>query len=337
MILFVGNVLSQKGRAVSYTEFLVDQLRHSVDEELVLISNYRNKVLRLAHAVFFLLRNNSRIRFVIIDTFSTSAFYYAYVVALLCQWTGKRYIPVLHGGNLPERFKKSPAMVTRIFGKAYEIVSPSFYLANFFSRAGFSIKVIPNALQIGQYPFKRRELIKPELLWVRAFDNIYNPVLVLKALKLVLPYYPDARLTMVGPVKDNSYQICLDYSKQNGLEKVVTFRGLLSRDQWIEESAAFDIFINTTTIDNQPVSLLEAMALGFIVVSTNVGGIPFLVNDGKNGFLVPSNDEQALADILIRLLSTDERTLSRVSESAREFAMQFDWSEIESKWLTLLG
>jgi L-malate glycosyltransferase len=336
MILFIGNVLSEKGRAVSYTEFLVGQLRKVVEEEIELISSYRNKILRLAHASFFLVQNRIKIRLVVIDTFSTSAFYYAYVMALLCRLLNKNYILVLHGGNLPERYKRSPLLVNRIFNHADRIISPSFYLAHFFVEAGFIVEVIPNALDIDIYPFKKRSNIRPRILWVRAFDKIYNPVLAIKALRLLLDQFPTATLTMVGPVKDSSYETCVAYAKQHGLEKTVTFRGLLNRDQWIKESADFDIFINTTTIDNQPVSLLEAMALGFLVASTNVGGIPFLVEDAKNGFLVPSNDEQALAKTIQHLLDMSKVNIGEVSSRAREFAEQFDWRRIESKWLVLL-
>jgi glycosyltransferase involved in cell wall biosynthesis len=211
-----------------------------------------------------------------------------------------------------------------------------FTLAHFFRDAGFKIEIIPNALDLSMYPFKKRAVIQPRILWVRAFDKIYNPVLAIKSLRLVLDQFPSASLTMVGPVKDSSYEKCVEYVKQYQLEKAVNFRGLLNRDQWIEESSDFDIFINTTTIDNQPVSLLEAMALGFLVISTKVGGIPFLIDQDKNGFLFPSNDEKALADQILVLLAMSEEMRGEVSSRAREFAEQFDWQRIESKWLALL-
>ena len=69
-----------------------------------------------------------------------------------------------------------------------------------------------------------------------------------------------------------------------------------------------DIFINTTNFDNTPVSLIEAMALGFPVVSTNVGGIPYLIEDRKDGLLVPANDVAAFAKAIDELCAHSELT-----------------------------
>lgn len=336
MILFVGNVLSGKGRASSYTEFLVGQLKDAFDDDLRLISSVRNRILRVLHALAFILIQRSEIRFVVIDTFSTSAFYYAYIVGWFCRLLRLRYVLVLHGGNLPQRYISSPNQVRRLFQGAYRIVSPSFYLARFFEGEGYLIDVISNALDIRHYAFRRRGAIAPRILWVRAFDKIYNPVLAIKSLKLVLAKFPSARLTMVGPVKDTSYQECVRYLKDEQLEGVVTLRGLLSREQWIAESVDYDIFLSTTSVDNQPVSLMEAMALGLLVVSTNVGGVPYLVKHAYNGILVPSGDEQAMSDAIIGILEMSDVARQTLSDNAREFAAQFDWERIQPKWLNVL-
>src|SRR5262249_17533910 len=63
-----------------------------------------------------------------------------------------------------------------------------------------------------------------------------------------------------------------------------------------------DIFLNTANVDNAPVVLLEAMACGLCVVSTNVGGIPRLVSDGREGLLVPPRDPEAMAAAVRRVL-----------------------------------
>jgi L-malate glycosyltransferase len=337
VIVFVGNALSTKGRAISYTEFLVGQLARKSREQVVLISRKKNKIIRLLHACLFIFANRKKIKLVFIDTFSTTAFYYAYTISLLCQWIGKNYTLVLHGGNLPLRFKQSPAMMNRILSRADKIVCPSFYLGNFFAAQGYSVEVIPNALDMGLYPFKNRSNVQPNLLWVRAFDNIYNPLLAIKVLQQLLRDYPNAKLTMIGPIKDESYAGCQDYVKENQLEASVTLKGLMTREQWISESRAYDFFLNTTTIDNQPISVLEAMALGLLVISTNVGGIPFLINHAENGFMVNSGDATGIADIIKNLLSLPAESREKISNSARYFSEQFDWTAIEPKWFKLIS
>jgi len=79
---------------------------------------------------------------------------------------------------------------------------------------------------------------------------------------------------MVGPDKDSSLGEAKDLAKQLGVAESVTFTGVLPKAQWHQLSEKFDIFINTTNIDNMPVSIIEAMALGLPIVSTNAGGLP---------------------------------------------------------------
>src|SRR5207302_287455 len=63
-----------------------------------------------------------------------------------------------------------------------------------------------------------------------------------------------------------------------------------------------DIFLNTTNCDNTPVSEMEAMACGLPVVSTNVGGIPYLVEDGESALLTPPADAEAMSNAVVRLM-----------------------------------
>jgi glycosyltransferase involved in cell wall biosynthesis len=96
-----------------------------------------------------------------------------------------------------------------------------------------------------------------------------------------------------------------------------------------------DIFLNTTNVDNTPVSVLEAMACGLCVVSTNVGGIPYLLEHEHDALLVPPNDPVAMATAVRRLL-TEPSLAERLSRNARQKAEQFDWSIILPQWEALL-
>ena len=105
-------------------------------------------------------------------------------------------------------------------------------------------------------------------------------------LALLQKKYPTAKLCMIGPDKDGSLNKAKLLAKKRTIEDDIEFTGRLTKKQWNEKSRKFDVFINTTTIDNLPVSVIEAMALGLPVVSTNVGGIPFLIRNEENGFFI---------------------------------------------------
>ena len=77
---------------------------------------------------------------------------------------------------------------------------------------------------------------------------------------------------------------CKALVKESGMQENVLFKGKMSKKEWIEISKNYHIFLNTTNVDNLPVSVIEAMALGMIIVSTNAGGVPFLIDDKKMDF-----------------------------------------------------
>jgi len=81
---------------------------------------------------------------------------------------------------------------------------------------------------------------------------------------------------------------------------------------------------------------MEAMAVGLPVISTNVGGLPFLIENGKDGILVPPNNAEAFVNA-IEDLSNNPSKASMISKNAREKMEQFDWEQIKHKWLKLLG
>ncbi len=267
---------------------------------------------------------------VIIDTYSTLNFYYACSIAVLCKLLSLPYIPILHGGDLPNRLKQSPKLSHILFGGAFVNVAPSNYLFEAF-HSKFNTVVIPNLLDLKQYKLHSASFDLPCLLFVRAFQDIYNPMMAVKVLHQLLHKYPKAKLGMIGPFKDDSIHEVKRYIKSNQLESAVEITGKLSKADWIEKSKGYNLFINTSKVDNTPVSVLEAMALGLLVVSTNVGGVPHIVEHKKEGFLVESDDEVAMVKAITHLIeNTDLAHLIR--GNARQKVEQFDWEVIKYKW-----
>jgi len=97
-----------------------------------------------------------------------------------------------------------------------------------------------------------------------------------------------------------------------------------------------DIFLNTTNVDNAPVTVLEAMASGLCVVSTNVGGIPYMLEDEQDALLVPPDDAEAMAAAVRRVL-TEPRLAESLSRNARHKAERSDWAVVLPQWETLLA
>ncbi|PID67960.1 MAG: glycosyl transferase family 1 [Flavobacteriia bacterium] len=302
--------------------------------DIIRVSSYKNKLIRMLHMVFATLFYKKDL--VLIDTYSAQSFYYAYVTSQIARLIHKPYITILHGGNLPQRLDQKPRLSQAIFKHALTNVAPSGYMKYEFESRGYSTTLIPNVLDLKMFKYKSRADLQPRLLWVRAFAQFYHPTMAVRVLHKLKETYPKAELCMVGPKKDKSWEETHALVKTLDLEKSVTFTGVMKLEDWIKLSEDYDVFINTTTIDNTPLSVMEAMALGLPVVSTNVGGLPYLVEDGLEAFLVDSGDVEAMVKAVKRLLSSSELVTS-LTDKAKHKVDQFDWSVVRQQWFKLLG
>lgn len=333
-ILYIGNKLAGKGATVTSIETLGRFLEQE-GYQLKVASSFRNKGLRLVDMLWTTLANKNWADKVLIDTYSTQNFLYAEAVAWLCRRLKLDYIPILRGGDLPNRLAKDRKRVSRLIDGAAAVVAPSAYLHNAFTQAGFTNLIhIPNTIAIDRYPYRERRPLHPKLLWVRSFHKTYNPAMALTVLERLLPEYPNAQLCMIGPDKDGSLEACQQIAKRKDLP--VQFTGKMEKSEWIRHADGFDIFINTTNFDNTPVSVMEAMALGLPVVSTDVGGMPFLIANGTDGTLVPPKDPEAFVSALKELLKAPDKALE-MATLARRKATTFDWQVVKEQWFELLG
>ncbi|MDT0676780.1 glycosyltransferase family 4 protein [Autumnicola musiva] len=328
-ILYIGNDLQLDSFTATYISFLSKMLKKE-GYEVRTASTRSNKGLRLVEMLALVAKHRKQTDVVLIDTYGAMNFYYAYLVGKTCRHYNLDYIPILHGGNLPERLEDSQAYSKSLFGKAKVNVAPSLFLYDIFKAKGFNnTKMVPNAVQLENYPFKERKKFRPRLLWVRRFQKRYNPLLALKVLIELMKKYPDTELCMVGPDKDGSMQTCKSYVRKHKLP--VRFTGKLKKKEWAALSIDYDFFINTTTIDNTPISVIEAMSLGLAVVSTNVGGMPVLIHDEKEGKLVPPNNKDAMAGAIAECIEDPAKT-AEICSAARKKVEKFDWELVKTEW-----
>lgn len=272
-----------------------------------------------------------------VDVFSGLAFIWAEAACLSIHLTKRPYILSLHGGALPEFAKRWPGRVRRLLASGKAVVAPSRYLVETMKEYRNDIQVVPNALVLSDFPFRLRGPVAPRLVWVRAFHRIYNPSLAVRVLAALRVGIPDVRLTMVGPDKgDGALEATRREIVELGLEGAVDLAGAVAHEEVARYLAGADIFLNTTSFDNTPVSVLEAMASGLCIVSTNVGGVPFLLEDGRDALLVPPDDIAAMSAAARRLVAEPDLA-RRLSSEARHQAERFDWSVVMSQWRALLA
>lgn len=332
-ILYIGNKLQSKHRNVSSIDTLVP-LFEKEGFRLYYASSRLNKIMRMLEMILACLRYRKQVDVVIIDTYSTLNFYYALITSQLCRLLKLKYIPSLNGGNLPKRLRENPWYCRLIFHHAYLNVSPSLYLKNTFEDFGYAnIQYIPNSIELQHYPFKERQYKEVKLFWVRSFSVIYNPLLAIKLLKSLRDDGLKASLCMVGPDSDGTLKKAQDLAKRLNVE--VQFTGKLTKPEWIALAQDYNIFINTTNFDNMPVSVIEIMALGLVVLSTDVGGMPYLIEDGYDGVLVKPDDVSVFVNAIKMVIEKPDMART-MALHARQKVEQFDWDVVKQQWFEVL-
>jgi glycosyltransferase involved in cell wall biosynthesis len=330
-VLMIGNFLSSSGMNRTINEDLAEAL-YKAGRNILTTSNKPGRIPRLMNMLITIFYHKKDYEIALVDVYSGKAFIWAEVSCFMLKALKKPYILNLHGGSLPSFAARWPGRMRRLLNSARIVVVPSSYLLDAMVRYCSNIRVLPNPINLNKYNYRLRRKPLPQLVWLRSFHAIYNPAMAPHFMTSLLGKHPHAHLRMIGPDgNDGSYQDTKDLIAALGLAESITLPGGIPKSDvpmWLDQG---DIFINTTNVDNTPISVLEAMASGMCVVSTEVGGIPYLIRNEHDGLLVPPNDSEAMAAAVHRLL-TEPGLAELLSENAHLKARQFDWSAILPQW-----
>jgi len=333
-VLLVGNFLSVATRTRSVCEDLANRFRLS-GWTVFSTSTRLGRFARLADMLTTTWKHRHQYDVAMVEVYSGPAFLWAEAVCSLLSMLNKPYLLTLQGGNLPNFGRRWPRRISRLLNSAEFVTTPSRYLLEAMHPYRPDLILLPNSIDLEKYAFHPRQEPEPKLVWLRAFHAIYNPSLAPRALAYLLPDFPVACLTMIGSDKgDGSLQKTKKIANDLSIANRIDFPGgVLKADvpKWLSKG---DIFINTTNYDNTPVSVIEAMACGLCVVSTNVGGLPYLLDHEKDALLIPADDPKSMASAIHRIL-TEPGLANQLSQNARKKAEKFDRSIILHQWLEL--
>lgn len=244
---------------------------------------------------------------------------------------GKRVLLNYHSGEAGDHLGRWGALVHPWLRLADEIVVPSEYLRAAFARHGYRVSVIRNTVDTTTFRYRQRQELRPRLLSARNLEALYRIDNTIEAFALVRGRHPEATLTIAGY---GSQEAALRRIAQRAGVAGIRFTGRVEREAMPALFAEADIFVNSSEVDNQPVSILEAFAAGVPVVSTATGAIAEMVRDGETGLTVPPGDPAALAKAVFRLLE-DGELATRIACAARREVEQYTWSCCRDLWLAV--
>ena len=273
-VLFVGNYLSPLPGVRPVGDLIVSGLR-SRGWEVYTTSAVSSRFFRLVDMLRTVWSHRHDCSAAQVDLFSGKAFFWGYCSCLLLRLLRKPFIISLHGGNLPSFSKRHGRVVRGTLRMAAATTAPSPFLADAMRDYSKGIAVLRNPVDLDAFQWRKRTRFSPSIIWVRAFHSVYDPATAIRVVGRLKKEFPDVRLTMLGRDKgDGSWQEAHRLIKDLGLEELVSMTGGVDPDDVPTYLQNNDIFLNTSTVDNAPVSMIEALACGLPVVSTNVGGIP---------------------------------------------------------------
>lgn len=273
-------------------------------------------------------------RYDVVHAFSAS--YYSYLLGpvpamLVGRIYGKRVILNYHSGEADDHLAnwRSARWFARL---AHEIVVPSGYLVDVFARFGLEARAVGNFVDFSGIAHRERPAPRPIFLANRNHEPLYNVACVLRAFARIQRVRPESELIVAG---DGSERVRLEALAAELELRQVRFVGRVSPSAMAAMYDDADVYLNASNIDNAPLSILDAFAAALPVVSTNAGGIPYMVRDGETGLLVACDDDAALAAAALRML--DERGLAlRLTRAAYgEVVGRWAWTAVRDDWARL--
>lgn len=259
---------------------------------------------------------------------SNASLYRESIFILLAKLFGKRVLTHFHAGDIDEYFPRQPAIGKRFILTALSIsdtvIAVSVESATQLRRICKKINLclIPNTIDTSVFDAAgsspREDRPGPlRLLFVGAVGKLKGEIDLIKALSILKKKGLDLKVSFIGYDAETLAPIC----HSHGVFEFVECLGPVSMQDRISYFEQADIFVLPTYAEAMPLSVIEAMAAGLPIISTTVGGIPEIVANGKEGYLVPAGDIIALAEN-IGLLVGNKEVRIKMGKNARKRACE---------------
>lgn len=264
-----------------------------------------------------------------------SASYYSYMLSampplLLGKLLGKKVILNYRSGEAEDHLANWRTAIPTM-RLADEIIVPTGYLVDVFERFNLRARSIFNIIELDRFRFRERAPLRTIFLTSRLLEPLYNVGCVLRAFKIIQERYPQASLTVAGEgwqraeLEELARELNLQQTK---------FIGRVPFEEMPAMYDGADIYLTATDLDNMPSSITECLAAGLPVVTTDAGGIPYIVEHEQTCMMIARNDHEAMAASAIRLLE-DAELSARIARQGREHSHQWTWERVGRRWLSL--
>lgn len=255
----------------------------------------------------------------------------------------KRIVVTYHGGGANDYMAGHADFARRWLGRADKTIVLNGYLKKVFDEHQIPCVVIPNIVPLREDVYQSKKGIAPKMISVRHLTDLYRIDLIIRAFAKVAEKYPEATLDILGQ-GDKRLELERLVVSDERLADRVHFIGQVPNEKMYDYLKANDIMLSAPKIDNMPVSLMEAMNAGVLVISSNVGGVPYLIEHQKTGLMFEvrvkseelrgKSEEAALAEQILWALENQKECVGMI-EKAHEDVQKYSWDNIRKQLLPL--
>lgn len=247
----------------------------------------------------------------------------------MAKFFGKKTILNYHTGEAEEHLKNWKLTAKPTMKKFDKIVVPSQFLVDIFAKYGLRAEAVFNFVDTEKFKFRERQTLRPIFLSNRNFEVYYNVSCVIRAFAEIQKSFPDAQLKIAGfgSEEEKLKNLVKELKLKN-----VDFVGRVPNEKMPELYDSADIYLNSSVVDNMPLSIIEAFSAGIPVVSSNAGGIPYIIKNSETGLLVEMNDCKALANAAIKLLKDNDLAQSVINHAKLE-CEKYSREKVKAEWL----
>ncbi|MFO1257172.1 MAG: glycosyltransferase family 4 protein [Gammaproteobacteria bacterium] len=240
------------------------------------------------------------------------------------------------GGGADQFLKRWCFAVKQVIIWTNGLIVPSDYLKSIFAKYQIEARVVPNVIDETKfYPRTHSNFqtlnTKAEIVLsiTRNLEPIYGVDVAIKSFFEAKKLIPQLKLKIAG--EGVAFQDLKRIVQNLGLENDVDFLGRLSQSEMLNLYQTTDLLINPSLVDNMPNSLLEAMACALPIITSNAGGIPYMVDHLKSAWIVPAGDINLLTEAIIKLIQNDTLRLTMAETAFKQSRIYF-WPQVKERW-----
>lgn len=269
------------------------------------------------------------------DLIHTQTIHTSFLGLVLKVFLKKPYIVWARGSDvyLSEQYKFLKPFTKSILKHATVVIALTKDMQNAITRIyPRDVEVVPNGIDTSRFDNieSKKEKINSgkKLLYVGRLVPVKGVVDLIDSMKYIIEKNQDVELIIIG---DGTLRKELENkSRDNGLSDHICFKGEVPNEVIPQCMISADIFILPSYSEGFPNCLLEAMAAGLPIVCTNIKGLPDIVEDNINGFLVQPNDPKSICE-KVNILLDNDLLRDKISKNNLEKVQLYSWENIVKK------